>query len=74
MEYKKIADEFFSQTCEMIQFESREEWLKMRMKGIGGSDVSSIMGNNHWRSRKDIYHSKIILQGGIRICFGIYYM
>lgn len=62
MNYKEIADNFFNETCDMIQFKTREEWLEMRMKGIGGSDVSSIMGHNRWRSRKDIYHSKVILQ------------
>lgn len=61
IDYKEIADEFFSQSCDMITFNSREEWLKMRMKGIGGSDVSSIMGHNHWRTRKDVYRSKYFL-------------
>lgn len=61
MDYKQIADDFFSQSCEMIPFESEEEWLKLRMKGIGGSDVSSIMGHNRWRTRKDVYRSKYFL-------------
>ena len=60
--YKEIADTFFSQTCEMLTFNNRDEWLKMRMKGIGGSDVSSIMGHNNWRTRKDIYKSKYFLE------------
>ena len=62
MNYREIADKFFSQCCEMIQFDTRDEWLKMRMEGIGGSDVSSIMGHNQWRNRKDVYHSKVVLQ------------
>ena len=62
MNYREIADKFFSQCCEMIQFDTRDEWLKMRMSGIGGSDVSSIMGHNSWRNRKDVYHSKVVLQ------------
>lgn len=62
MNYREIADKFFSQCCEMIQFDTRDEWLKMRMEGIGGSDVSSIMGHNSWRNRKDVYHSKVVLQ------------
>lgn len=61
MEYREIADNFFKQTCDMITFESREEWLKLRMKGIGGSDVSSIMGHNRWRNRKEVYRSKYVL-------------
>jgi putative phage-type endonuclease len=59
---REIADNFFSKTCELLSFTNEEEWLKMRMNGIGGSDVSSIMGHNKWRTRKDIYHSKKILQ------------
>lgn len=63
--YKELADNFFSKTCDMITFETREEWLEMRMKGIGGSDVSCIMGNNNWKNRKDIYRSKQILESEI---------
>lgn len=61
IDFKEIADNFFSQSCELISFNSREEWLEMRMKGIGGSDVSSIMGHNRWRTRKDVYRSKYVL-------------
>ena len=60
-DYKKIADDFFSQSCDMIQFVNEQEWLEMRMKGIGGSDVSSIMGHNRWRNRKEVYRSKYFL-------------
>lgn len=60
-DYKKIADEFFSQSCDMIKFDNEQEWLEMRMKGIGGSDVSSIMGHNRWRNRKEVYRSKYFL-------------
>lgn len=62
MNYKELADNFFSQTCEMITFNTREEWLEMRMKGIGGSDVSCIMGHNSWKNRKDIFRSKQVLE------------
>ena len=60
--YKELADDFFKESCEMIEFNSRDEWLTLRMEGIGGSDVSTIMGHNRWKSRRDIYHSKIIKQ------------
>ena len=61
-DYRKIADNFLSIGCELIPFKSREEWLQLRMKGIGGSDVSCIMGHNHWKNRKDIFHSKQVLE------------
>lgn len=62
MNYREIAENFFKQTCDLITFNSRDEWLKMRMEGIGGSDVSCIMGHNAWKNRKDIFRSKQILQ------------
>lgn len=38
---------------------SREEWLKWRRKGIGGSDVGAICGVNPWRSAVAVYLEKI---------------
>lgn len=37
---------------------NRCEWLKERKKGIGGSDISVIMGVNKWRSKLDLYLDK----------------
>jgi putative phage-type endonuclease len=37
---------------------SREDWLKHRNKGIGGSDVSAICGLNPWRSPLSVYLEK----------------
>ena len=34
----------------MIQLNSREEWLEHRKKFIGGSDASSVVGLNPWKS------------------------
>ncbi|EGL82071.1 phage-type endonuclease [Caldalkalibacillus thermarum TA2.A1] len=38
---------------------SREEWLKQRQKGIGGSDAAAILGINPWRSPIQVYMEKI---------------
>jgi len=59
MNYKKIADDFFNRSCQMIKFNNQEEWLKLRQDGIGGSDVASILGHSPFRNAKDIYKSKI---------------
>lgn len=59
--YRQIADDFLSLSCDTETFTTREQWLEMRMKGIGGSDVSSIMGHNRWRTRKQVYQSKFEL-------------
>ncbi|MFU0784276.1 YqaJ viral recombinase family protein [Clostridium sp.] len=37
----------------------REEWLKWRKKGIGGSDAAAIAGLNPWRSPIEVYLDKI---------------
>lgn len=37
---------------------SHEEWLEWRRKGIGGSDVSAILGLSKWRSPLEVYFDK----------------
>lgn len=38
---------------------SREDWLKLRQSGIGGSDISAIMGENPYKTAYDLYHKKV---------------
>lgn len=38
---------------------SREDWLRLRQTGIGGSDISAIMGFNSYKTAYDLYHDKI---------------
>jgi len=38
---------------------TREEWLSWRKKGIGGSDISSLLGLNPWRSPLALYYDKV---------------
>lgn len=59
MNYYDIANRFFSQSCQMIKFDDKEEWLKLRKEGIGGSDLAAILGHSPFRNAKDIYDSKI---------------
>ncbi|QNJ59602.1 exonuclease [Arthrobacter phage King2] len=37
----------------------RELWLAERTKGIGGSDVSAILGLNKWKSAYGVYNDKL---------------
>ncbi len=37
----------------------REEWLAARQHGIGGSDVSAIVGMNPWKTALDVYCDKL---------------
>ena len=62
VDYIEIANNHFNKYCEQIIFESKEEWLKLRMCGIGGSDMSGILGHSKYRSRIDIYNSKLYEQ------------
>lgn len=39
---------------------NRLEWLKLRQKGIGGSDAAAIFGMSRWKSPIDIWLSKTI--------------
>lgn len=38
---------------------SREEWLEVRRKGIGGSDAAAIAGLNPWKPPIAVYYDKI---------------
>ena len=37
---------------------SREEWLELRKKGIGGSDAAAACGLNPWKSKAQLYFEK----------------
>ena len=37
---------------------SREEWLKWRKRGIGGSDISCLLGINKWKSEIELWLDK----------------
>lgn len=38
---------------------ARQDWLKARQAGIGGSDVSAILGLSKWKTPYDIFVSKV---------------
>lgn len=44
---------------EMIQLDSREAWLKNRMNGIGGSEISAVVGCNPYLTNVDLWQIKI---------------
>jgi putative phage-type endonuclease len=37
----------------------REEWLKQRMEGIGGSDAAIVLGISPFKSRTELWHEKV---------------
>lgn len=42
----------------ILKIEDREEWLKERMRGIGGSDSGSVLGVNPWCSNVQLWRYK----------------
>lgn len=42
----------------MIQLNSREEWLEHRMNGIGGSEISAVIGCNPYMTNVDLWKIK----------------
>ena len=41
---------------------SKNEWLELRRKGIGGSDAAAIIGLDRYRSAFDVYAEKVGLK------------
>ena len=41
---------------------SREEWLRYRRKGIGGSDAAAVLGMSPFCTKRDLYYDKTGLQ------------
>ena len=37
---------------------SKEEWLRVRKHGLGGSDISILLGINPWRSELEVWLDK----------------
>ena len=49
------VNKFFN-SCEVVFLQDKsEEWLLNRKKGIGGSDVASILGISKYKSSYDLY-------------------
>lgn len=53
------VNEFFFSNCDVMTVHDKSnEWLMNRKRGIGGSDVSSILGINRYKSAYDLYIEK----------------
>lgn len=49
---------YCSVLAQVAQSDNEEAWLQVRTKGIGGSDVGSIMGVNPWSSARQVFFNK----------------
>lgn len=43
----------------VLKPQNREEWLKMRLKGIGGSDAGTVLGVNKYKTNVQLWEEKI---------------
>ncbi len=43
----------------LVEYESRAQWLQARTKGLGGSEISILMGHNEYNSPQDLYYNKV---------------
>lgn len=43
----------------IFDFKDEKEWISGRMNGIGGSDASSIVGMNPYKTNIDLFEEKI---------------
>lgn len=50
--------EDFEETYACYQFKTREEWLKKRVVGIGGSDASILIGLNPYKTTTQLWDEK----------------
>ncbi|WP_156298980.1 YqaJ viral recombinase family nuclease [Streptobacillus canis] len=44
---------------EILDYSVEEDWLELRKKGVGGSDIGAILGVNKYRSLVDVYLDKV---------------
>lgn len=50
-----------------VVYKTKDEWLKYRTNGIGGSDASAVMGMNPYKSNVDLWEEKLGLKNSQNI-------
>lgn len=50
------------ETFDRLPFNTREEWLKMRGHGVGGSDCSAVVGLNPYKTNLQLWQEKVGLR------------
>jgi putative phage-type endonuclease len=43
----------------LAKYESRAEWLALRSRGIGGSEIGTVLGVNPWKSANQLFFEKL---------------
>lgn len=44
--------------CNVVHFNNEEEWHKLRGNGLGGSDIASVLGENKYKSKHQLWLGK----------------
>lgn len=44
--------------CNVVHFNNEEEWHKLRGNGLGGSDIASVLGENKYKSKHQLWLEK----------------
>ncbi|WP_288847579.1 lambda-exonuclease family protein [uncultured Sneathia sp.] len=58
LQKEELKEVLPNKEVEILDFNSQEDWHKLRSKGIGGSDIGAILGVNKYRSLVDVYLDK----------------
>lgn len=45
--------------CKVLTYKDKDEWLRLRKAGIGGSDAGAIAGVNRWKSPISVWLDKV---------------
>lgn len=58
-EIEEVFLEELDKEVEVIQYKDGEDWLETRKLGIGGSDISAVLGINRYKSPADVWADKM---------------
>ncbi|WP_064611179.1 YqaJ viral recombinase family protein [Streptobacillus moniliformis] len=55
----EIHETLINKETEILDYTFEDDWLKLRQKGIGGSDIGALLGLNKYKSVVDFYLDKV---------------
>lgn len=55
----EIHETLINKETEILDYTFEDDWLKLRQKGIGGSDIGALLGLNKYKSVVDVYLDKV---------------
>ena len=58
MKFINTSYEALFPKCNVVHFSNEEEWHKLRGNGLGGSDIASMLGENKYKSKHQLWLEK----------------